>query len=111
MATTDTHLAAPTALGIVRRSEPSQRAQPREPSVGAWVSSSSSTDSLAAQPASSANPSPAHGPGGLLSKNNHVSDVLSRAREKTGETWDDDFAADITLSRFGRESRFNRPPR
>ncbi|WWD18350.1 hypothetical protein CI109_102800 [Kwoniella shandongensis] len=40
---------------------------------------------------------------GLLQKNYHVSDVLSRAKESEsqGESWDDDFAADITLSKLG----------
>ncbi|WWC62426.1 uncharacterized protein I303_105022 [Kwoniella dejecticola CBS 10117] len=38
---------------------------------------------------------------GLMGKNLHVSDVLNRAKENDGEeeSWDDDFAADITLSK------------
>ncbi|OCF73077.1 STE/STE11/CDC15 protein kinase [Kwoniella mangroviensis CBS 8886] len=38
---------------------------------------------------------------GLIGKNMHVSDVLNRAKESEGdaESWDDDFAADITLSK------------
>ncbi|OCF62357.1 STE/STE11/CDC15 protein kinase [Kwoniella mangroviensis CBS 10435] len=38
---------------------------------------------------------------GLIGKNLHVSDVLNRAKESEGdaESWDDDFAADITLSK------------
>jgi len=39
-----------------------------------------------------------------MQKNNHISDVLNRARESVGESWDDDFAEDITLSKFGRAS-------
>ncbi|WWC70634.1 uncharacterized protein I206_104585 [Kwoniella pini CBS 10737] len=45
---------------------------------------------------------------GLIGKNLHVSDALNRAKESDGEeeSWDDDFAADITLSKkltHGRE--------
>jgi hypothetical protein len=62
------------------------------------MTSRSSGESISAQ----ANPLPAtlHAPaGGLLQKNQHVSDVLSRAKESISEeTWDDDFAEDTTLS-------------
>ncbi|KAL7423239.1 Protein kinase of the Mitotic Exit Network [Cryptotrichosporon argae] len=41
---------------------------------------------------------------GLLQKNLHVSDVLSRARESVeAEVWDDDFASDITLSKIAHK--------
>ncbi|KAL1412966.1 Protein kinase of the Mitotic Exit Network [Vanrija albida] len=41
-----------------------------------------------------------HAPG-LLQKNQHVSDVLSRARESVEqERWDDDFASDISLPKL-----------
>lgn len=40
-----------------------------------------------------------------MMKNQHVSDVLNRAKETFGdeEKWDDDFASDITLSKVPRE--------
>ncbi|WVF69329.1 hypothetical protein IAT40_004105 [Kwoniella sp. CBS 6097] len=48
-------------------------------------------------------PGAANGPAqpGLLGKNLHLSDVLNRAKEseEAGESWDDDFASDITLSK------------
>ncbi|WRT67650.1 uncharacterized protein IL334_004622 [Kwoniella shivajii] len=44
---------------------------------------------------------PSHPQSGMLGKNLHVSDVLNRAKEteSNGESWDDDFASDITLSK------------
>lgn len=44
------------------------------------------------------------GAGGLLQKNQHVSDVLNRARENSeAEKWDDDFAFDVTIPKITRE--------
>lgn len=61
-----------------------------------------SADSLAAEPSTSANPSP-HNAG--LQNNLHVSDVLNRAREEEepGESWDDDFASDISFANMPSE--------
>ena len=70
------------------------------------MASRSSNESVAAQASSSSSASPAHGShqsAGILQKNMHVSDVMHRQRETQGETWDDDFAADISLSRLNRE--------
>jgi len=86
----------------MRRLPQNQHADDRNASTASAFPSRPSTDSLSAQPATSANPSPAHAAGGLMQKNNHISDVLNRARESVGESWDDDFAEDITLSKFGR---------
>jgi hypothetical protein len=116
---TDEGSASPKALGTMRRLPPNQPSQPRKLSVGQrprpdtqnqhrglfslpGLAPRSSAESLTAQPSSSSNPSPAHHPG-IMHKNLHVSDVLSRARESAGESWDDDFAADISLSKLGRE--------
>jgi hypothetical protein len=42
---------------------------------------------------------------GLLQKNQHVSDALSRARESDeAEKWDDDFALDISLPKLTRKA-------
>lgn len=38
--------------------------------------------------------------GGLLQKTLHASEVISRTREETGESWDDDFASDISFSKL-----------
>ena len=110
------HVASPKNLGTVRRLptalQPRRSSANRKPEPQAPLSlfalpalpSRASTDSIAAEPSSSAHPSPAHpshqAPGGLLQKNMHVSDVLHRAKEVAGESWDDDFAADISLSRL-----------
>ncbi|KAK4686255.1 hypothetical protein P7C73_g3874, partial [Tremellales sp. Uapishka_1] len=94
--------ASPKALGTMRRT-PITQVQPRKSSIsrpsnqhslGLFslppLPSRSSAESISAQGA---------GQPGLLQKNLHVSDVLSRAKESgEGERWDDDFASDITLS-------------
>lgn len=44
------------------------------------------------------------GAGGLIQKNQHVSEVLNRARENSEtEKWDDDFAFDVTIPKVPRE--------
>ncbi|GFZ45328.1 non-specific serine/threonine protein kinase [Saitozyma sp. JCM 24511] len=115
--------ASPKALGTMRRLPPNQPSQPRKLSVAQRprpdtqnqhhglfslpaLAPRSSVESLTAQPSSSSNPSPAHHPG-IMHKNMHVSDVLSRARESAGESWDDDFAADISLSKLGYRKEDN----
>jgi hypothetical protein len=63
------------------------------------------SDSLLA-PVSTAAPAPLPpaGAGGLIQKNQHVSDVLNRARENSEtEKWDDDFAFDVTIPKVPRE--------
>ncbi|ORX40201.1 hypothetical protein BD324DRAFT_644621 [Kockovaella imperatae] len=110
--------ASPKALGTVRRlpastSNPSKRTVNRSrgdigPPLNIFgfpaMSSRSSNESVAAQASGSSNPSPAHGSSnpstGLVQKTQHVSNVMQRQREVQGETWDDDFAADISLSRL-----------
>nr|KIR47073.1 STE/STE11/CDC15 protein kinase [Cryptococcus bacillisporus CA1280] len=47
--------------------------------------------------------------GGLLSKNIMVSNVLERAREEGEETWDDDFAEEISFFKFGRNEMHDQP--
>ncbi|WVR06241.1 hypothetical protein IAU60_003271 [Kwoniella sp. DSM 27419] len=61
----------------------------------------SSAEALA-QSAAPLGSTAAAGQNGLLGKNIHVSDVLNRAKESEGssESWDDDFASDITLSKL-----------
>lgn len=109
-----THEASPKAYGSLRRLP--QSAATRKPSASQPVRaraeskvnplgifalpplpSRESADSLEAEPSNSANPSPAQG---IMQKNLHVSDVLSRAKEREtqGESWDDDFASDVTFS-------------
>jgi hypothetical protein len=79
-----------------------------------------SSDSLAAQPSSGSinelaipqGQGQGQGQGnghvaatGLLQKNQHVSDVLQRAKEKNGDDdWDGDFD-DVSFSKLGRELR------
>ena len=114
-------LASPKALGTVRRipaynSQPGRKQVNRScgdahPSLNMFgfpaMASRSSNESVMAQASGSAQPSPAHGlnhaSAGLMQKNMHVTDVLQRERETQGESWDDDFAADISLSRLNRE--------
>ncbi|OCF43911.1 STE/STE11/CDC15 protein kinase [Kwoniella heveanensis CBS 569] len=109
--------ASPKALGTMRRlplPQPRQRSasnvRQRGESNGPLgqglfaLPSRSSGEGLA----SHLTPGPTNGPvqPGLLGKNLHVSDVLNRAKEseEAGESWDDDFASDITLSKkLGRE--------
>lgn len=43
---------------------------------------------------------PQSGRGGLLQKTLHASDVISRTQEDVGESWDDDFASDISFSKL-----------
>ena len=42
--------------------------------------------------------------GGLLQKTLHASDVISRTREDVGESWDDDFASDISFSKLNNNA-------
>ncbi|WVQ96827.1 hypothetical protein IAU59_003934 [Kwoniella sp. CBS 9459] len=104
--------ASPKALGTMHRlplPQPRQRAasnvRQRGESNGPLgqglfaLPSRSSGEGLSSQLA----PGQASGPvqPGLLGKNLHLSDVLNRAKEseEAGESWDDDFASDITLSK------------
>ncbi|ORY31435.1 hypothetical protein BCR39DRAFT_571401 [Naematelia encephala] len=104
--------ASPKALGTVRRLPV---VQPRHTSAAHPAAkkatdqhpqsfpSRPSNDSLAGQPSTSATPSPAPiQAGGLVQKNQHLNQVLNRAKEQSDEEerWDDDFASDISLSRL-----------
>nr|WVH01951.1 cytokinesis protein [Naematelia aurantialba] len=103
--------ASPRPLGTVRRLPTTTQA--RQPSAAylatkkmdskpASMPSLPSNESLAAQPSTSATPSPVHIPsGGLVQKSQHVNQVLNRAKEQSDEeSWDDDFASDISLSKL-----------
>lgn len=74
-----------------------------KPSAVPALPTRTSADSLSAEPSTSANPSP-HNAG--IQKNLHMTDVLSRAKEEdeAGESWDDDFASDISLANVHREA-------
>ncbi|RXK41642.1 STE/STE11/CDC15 protein kinase [Tremella mesenterica] len=112
--------ASPKALGTMRRVPGPTKGAPRKNSLvqplgrldgkqsvaalfALGLPSRSSADSLAAQPSTSAANSPAHPQPGLISKNFHVNDVLTRAKESGGETWDDDFASDISLTKLNHK--------
>nr|XP_019045791.1 STE/STE11/CDC15 protein kinase [Kwoniella bestiolae CBS 10118]OCF24721.1 STE/STE11/CDC15 protein kinase [Kwoniella bestiolae CBS 10118] len=106
--------ASPKALGTMRRlplpqprkqsvSNVRQRGEsngPLGPGLFA-LPSRSSGDAISSQlHPTSGLPIPISQPG-IIGKNLHVSDVLNRAKESEGdaESWDDDFAADITLTK------------
>jgi hypothetical protein len=102
-----TSSASPKHFDTIRRNGPSR---PRKPSVSANKSAAplahyfptrSSSESISAPPATVPIQS---GAVGVVGKNQHVSEVLNRAKEDAGESWDDDFAADITLSKLNRKS-------
>ncbi|WWC88803.1 uncharacterized protein L201_003716 [Kwoniella dendrophila CBS 6074] len=106
--------ASPKALGTMKRlplpqprkqsvSNVRQRGEsngPMGPGLFALPSRSSGDAISSHLPAVSGLPMP-NTQAGLIGKNLHVSDVLNRAKESEGdgESWDDDFAADITLSK------------
>ncbi|KAK8858460.1 hypothetical protein IAR55_002687 [Kwoniella newhampshirensis] len=108
-------LNAPKSLATMRRlpvprtrntneAHKRQRAESGRPLNLFALPSRSSTDSIVAQMPSAVGVGiTSNGAPGLLQKNFHLSDVLSRSKENetAGESWDDDFAADITLSRLG----------
>jgi hypothetical protein len=95
-------IASPKNLGTMRRipAVPRRQTETRARSdslgfSGATAGGSLSPPLLATQAAVT---------GGLLQKNQHVSDVLSRARESNeAERWDDDFAFDVTIPSIKRE--------
>lgn len=76
------------------------------PRRGASEAGRTRADSVLAPVSSTAHPPTLAPPGagGLLQKNQHVSDVLNRARENSEtERWDDDFAFDVTIPTIQRE--------
>lgn len=87
----------PKNTGTIRRIPvPSKKTEAKGDRSDATIAPASSKASKVA---------PGAAQSGLLQKNQHVSDALSRARESDeAEKWDDDFALDISLPKLTRKS-------
>lgn len=87
----------PKNSGTIRRLPvPTKKTEAKGDRSDATIAPSSTKPSKATQGAAQ---------GGLLQKNQHVSDALSRAREgDEEEKWDDDFALDISLPKLARKA-------
>lgn len=93
---TDAKAAVPKNSGTIRRIPvPTKKTEFKGDRSDATIAPSTTKPSKLAQGAAQ---------GGLLQKNQHVSDALSRAREsEETEKWDDDFALDISLPKLTRK--------